>query len=403
MPSFQCKIATSNGSVTNKNLTADTKTALKKRLENDGNFVLEIKGPDRLGHLLKHSNRLRRFKTNDFYSFNQEFSALVRAGLSIVSALDAIIDNDIESELTDLLKEIRNDIKTGESLSGAFGKQTHVFPKLYVASLQAGEKSGNIPLAISRYIEYMKKTSETRKKVISASVYPIILTVVSLFVLVFLFMYVVPAVAGTFLDTGSKLPLITAILIESSTMIKSNLMYCFIISFFIAAGCYYFKKSETGQIYIDRWKLTLPVLGELYRAYSTSKFARTLATVLGGGLTLVDSVHISSGTLNNLFLKQRLETVIKHLTEGGGFADSLSMENVFPKLAVRMVQAGEGSGALEEILNEIADFYDSEVDIKLSVLTSAIEPALMILMGLLIGVIVLALYMPIFQLAGTVS
>ncbi len=402
MPTFHCKIAVSDGRILRKTLNADTKALLKKQLESDGYFVLEIEGSDGLGNLLKSVHRQKRIKIKDFYAFNQEFSVLIRAGLPIVSALDAIIDNDDNNKMMGVLKDVRNDISTGESLSKAFGKHTNTVSNLYVASLQAGEKSGNIPLAISRYIEHMKKTSDARKKVISASVYPIILTAVSIFVLFFLLLYVVPSVTGTFLETGTQLPLITSLLIKSSTTIKSNAIYFLLIFIIVGMGFYYLVNSEKGKLLIDKWKLFLPVFGDLYKGYSTSKFARTLATVLSGGLTLVDSVQISSGTLNNFFLKKQFDTVIKNLNEGGSFADSLEKKKTLPKLAIRMVQAGESSGSLEEVLNEVADFYDGEVDTKLSILTSTIEPALMIIMGFIIGIIVLALYMPIFQLAGTV-
>ena len=186
MPTFRCKITTPGGSIEEKTLIADSKDSLIKQLESEGKFALDIQKSGGLSTLFENvRSRRRRFKTKDFFSFNQEFLVLIKAGLPIVAALDSITDKGDESELNKLLKDIREDIATGESLSGAFGKYANIFSNLYISSLQTGEKSGNLTLSISRYLDYMKKTDEIKKKVISASVYPLILIVASIFVLIF--------------------------------------------------------------------------------------------------------------------------------------------------------------------------------------------------------------------------
>jgi type IV pilus assembly protein PilC len=404
MPTFRCKITTHAGKIVEETITADSRDSLKKQLESDGKFVLDIKKADGFGAFFKNvKSRRKRFKTKDFFSFNQEFLVLIKAGLPIVAALDGIIEQGDESELNALLKDVRDDISTGESLSGAFGKHTNLFSYLYISSLQTGEKSGDLPLAISRYIEYMKKTDEIKKKVVAASVYPAILIVASAFVLIFLMIFVVPGITSTFLETSTQLPVITSVLVSISNMIRSHFLYIFLLGILIAISIALFRRSEAGRIYMDKLKLVIPFFGNLYINYSTSKLTRSMAAMLAGGMPLVDSIKISSGTLANQILKRRLEDVTSNLEEGGSFAESLSMVETFPNMAVRMIDAGESGGALEQVLNDIADFYDNDVDEKLSIMTSAIEPALMIFMGLLIGLIVLALYLPIFQLAGTIG
>lgn len=390
------------GRIVEKTITADSKAILIKRLKKEGNFVLEIRRKEEFGSLKKEISR-RRIKANDLLSFNREFSVLIRTGLSIVAALDAVIAKGEESELSKILKKIRDDITAGESLSGAFGKYSNIFSKLYVASLQAGEKSGNIPLAISRYIEYIKKMSDIKQKVISASVYPLILVMASFFVLLFLLIFVVPVLTESFLESDTQLPFITVILVNFSTSLKSYIFYILFLLICSAAGFYYFKKTDFGRLCVDRWKLNIPFLGDLYLHYSISKLTRTLNTVLSGGIPLVEAVKLSSSTLNNHFLKLRFDEVVKSLEEGEGFSESLLKTKVFPSMTVRMISAGESGGALEQVLEDIADFYASDVDIKLSILTSAIEPALMVIMGFIIGFIVLAMYMPIFQLAGAAA
>ncbi|MBW1833645.1 MAG: type II secretion system F family protein [Deltaproteobacteria bacterium] len=195
------------GRIVEETITADSKAILIKRLKKEGNFVLEIRREEEFGSLKKEISR-RRIKANDLLSFNREFSVLIRTGLSIVAALDVVIEKGEEGELSKILKKIRDDITAGESLSGAFGKYSNIFSKLYVASLQAGEKSGNIPLAISRYIEYIKKMSDIKQKVISASVYPLILVMASFFVLLFLLIFVVPVLTESFLESDTQLPFI---------------------------------------------------------------------------------------------------------------------------------------------------------------------------------------------------
>ncbi len=402
MPIFYCKMTEPGGRIVEETITADSKAILIKRLKKEGNFVLEIRREEEFGSLKKGISR-RRIKANDLLSFNREFSVLIRTGLSIVAALDAVIEKGGESELSKILKKIRDDITAGESLSGAFGKYSNIFSKLYIASLQAGEKSGNIPLAISRYIEYIKKMSDIKQKVISASVYPLILVMASFFVLLFLLIFVVPVLTESFLESDNQLPFITVILVNFSTSLESYIFYILFLLICLAAGFCYFKKTDFGRLCVDRWKLYIPFIGNLYLHYSISKLTRTLNTVLSGGIPLVEAVKLSSSTLNNYFLKFRFDEVVKSLEEGEGFSESLLKTKVFPSMAVRMISAGESGGALEQVLEDIADFYASDVDIKLSILTSAIEPALMVIMGFIIGFIVLAMYMPIFQLAGAVA
>jgi type IV pilus assembly protein PilC len=402
MPTFRCKFATPAGSVVEKTLIADNKSALKDFLEEEGNFVLKIHSTERILAGFRWRGRRKPFRLRDFLSFNQEFAVLIKAGLPILSALDTVLERSGNSDLYDLLREVRNDVSTGESLSGAFGKFSSVVSSLYVASLQAGEKSGSISLAISRYIAYIKKMLAIRQKVITASIYPAILTTVSVFVLVFLMVFVVPTFTAAYFDSGTQLPGITVVLVAVSHALKNNIYWLILLAAGCWAGLTYAKRSTTGKRFLDRLKLRTPLLGDIFLTYYISRLARTLATVLASGMPLVDAVRIASGTMDNSFLKETIQKVVKLLEEGGGFAASLERVQVFPTMAIRMVDAGESGGALETVLDDVADFYEMDVDAKLTVLTSAIEPALMVIMGLLIGFIVLAMYLPIFQLAGAI-
>lgn len=403
MPTFRCKINSANGRVIERILIAPTKSSLKDHLEHEGNFVFDIRRVGGFGAFLKKGKTRKRIKPKDFQVFNQEFSVLIKAGLPIIAALDTIIEKEAEDELTDVLKEIRKEIAGGASLSEAFRQYTHIFSNLYIASLRAGEKSGNLSTAIIRYIEYLKKISEIRQKIISASIYPLILTVVSVFVVLFLLIYVVPSFTQTYFETGTELPSLTLFLVGFSNAVKSRFAYFLALAVALGLGYTYGKRTEGGKALLDKLKLKLPFLGDLYLEYSLSKFSRTLATVLHGGMPLVDSLRISTGTLDNMFLKSKLDEAADNIEKGTGFSESLVNTGAFPKLALSMVEAGEKSGALEQVLNDVAEYYESNVDTKLSILTSSIEPALMVIMGLVIGFIVLAMYLPIFQMAGAVG
>lgn len=402
MPSFRCKIVTPDGRTVEKILVGESRLGLKEHLEREGNFVIAVKGADGLASIVSGQRTGKRIKLKDLLVFNQEFSVLIKAGLPVVGALNIIIEKGGRDELTRVLIDIRNDVNAGASLSEAFGKYSHLFSTLYVSSLKAGEKSGNISSAILRYIEYIKKVAEIRKKIVSASVYPLILTLVSIFTILFLLVYVVPSFTGTYFATGTQLPTLTLFLVSFSNTVKDHFIYLilFAIALFVAYRAY--SRTEKGRIAMDRFKLSIPFLGSIYIQYALSKMTRTLATVLQGGMPLLDSLRLSTGTVDNTFLKLKLKEAAEDIEKGSGFSESVSKTGAFPKLALGMLEAGEKSGALEQVLNDISDFYDSEIDERLSVLTSSIEPALMIIMGLVIGFIVLAMYMPIFQMAGTV-
>jgi type IV pilus assembly protein PilC len=403
MPTFRCKLATTDGRVIEKTLIGDNRTALKEHLEREGHFVLDVHRVEQGFRFIRWRGSRRRIKSKDFITFNQELSVLIKAGLPVLSALDAIIEKIGESELADILREIRGDIASGASLSEAFGKFAHVFSNLYIANLHAGEKSADIPLALTRHISYLKKIEEIKQKVIAASIYPLILTVASFFALLFLLLYVVPTFTRTYFEAGTQLPGLTLLLVHFSSGIKSNSIYILFILLAIVASFLYIRRTEEGRMGLDRWKLGIPFLGNVYLHYSISKLARTLATVLRGGVPLVDSVRIASGSLNNKYLRRQFDGAISLLEQGEGFSETLSRSKIFPPLAVRMIDAGESAGSLEQVLDNMAEFYEEDVDSRLTILTSAIEPALMIIMGLLIGFVVLAMYMPIFQMAGTIS
>ena len=393
---------TPQGNYESRTLTAVSKADLKWRIEQEGHFIYKIVRKDRLQLSISPTPATRRIKMRDFFAFNKEFAVLIRTGLPIVKAIDSITEKNKPSELNTILQQVRYDVSTGESLSEAFAKYPRHFSRLYISALKAGEKSGNIPEALEKHTEYLKKVMALRRKLVTASVYPLILSGASVAVLLLLLVWVVPSFTETYLESGTSLPTLTTILIAFSDGMRSNLGYLLLAGGGLFLGFRWARRQDAIKMRIDQFMLHLPFTGRIYRSYATALFIRSVAMILSAGAPLIESVKLAAGALNNRFLHAQTTTVVNRITEGYGFSEALEECGQFPHLAVRMIAAGESGGELEQVLQDAADFYDDEVDVMLSALSSGIEPALMLLMGLLIGFIVLAMYLPIFQLAGTV-
>ncbi|RLC18889.1 MAG: hypothetical protein DRH93_16085, partial [Deltaproteobacteria bacterium] len=263
--------------------------------------------------------------------------------------------------------------------------------------------SGNIPDAIEEYLEYFERSQQIRQKIRAASVYPAILTLCSIFVVAFLIVFVVPAITGTFVEAGAQLPVFTRILLQFSDIIRSYFLIIFMGSGLIIWGISFYLKTEQGKLVFDTFYLKIPFLGELSIIYSTALFTSSLATVLSGGLALNHALRISKGLVRNGVMQAGIINAIESIEKGEGFARALKKEDVFPDMALRMLAAGEEGGNLEKVLRDVTRFYQKEVEARLSVIASTIEPVLMVLMGFVIGFIMLAMYMPIFQMAGTMG
>jgi type IV pilus assembly protein PilC len=301
------------------------------------------------------------------------------------------------------LQEIRSDVKGGSSLSDAFGKFSHMFPQLYVASLRAGEQSGDLPITLGRYIEYQKRVEAIKAKVRSATFYPALLAIAVTVVLGFLLLYVIPSFTQVYADANVQLPLLTRMVIALANGLLSGLPFwlpSLFVGLFLLRS---YARTERGTLLVDRLKLRLPFFGELLNEYALSTFCRTFATTLASGIPIVQAMQMSRGTLNNLVLEKRLSKAVNRIREGAKISEALEQAGKFPVIALRMIGVGETSGSLVDMLTDVSEYYEGEVERRLDRLTTIIEPLMMMTMGLLIGGIVVAMYIPIFQLAGTVQ
>lgn len=402
MPTFICKLGSPDGKVLNREFEAEDAAALKQDLEEQGYFVFDVsKRPFRF--LLNRGVVGGRVKKRDLLLLNQEMLVLIKAGLPIVQVIDTVLEQYESGTLSNALKQVREDVKGGDSLSGALERHKHVFPKLYTASIRAGERTGDLPVTILRYIRYLRKMEDVRKKVISALFYPCILVAFSILAVSVLLFYVIPVLSKIFTDAGTELPLLTRMLIGFTSFVRGYFLAWLVPLIGLFFIFRFWAATENGKFLVDRFKIKLPYMGAILSDYSLAAFARTLANLLGGGLPIVEALNMSTGTLNNAFMERSMGEAVKYIEEGGRISAAFARTGIMPPMAVRMLLVGETTGALEEMLVNIAEYLEESLEERLHILTAAFEPAIMIIMGVVIGVIIIAMYLPIFKIAGAVG
>lgn len=402
MPFFRCKIGTVDGRVMEKEFEATSAALMRESLEEQGFCVFDVHKQSRWRGLSQGLTNVGRPSGRAFLTFNQELLVLLRSGLPILQVLDTITERMEAGPFREALRAIREEVRAGAVLSEAFGKYPQFFPHLYIASIQAGEKSGDLPVTIGRFIVYQKRVEAIRAKVRSAVFYPILLSFFVVAVVLVLLLYVIPRFSQIYADAQAALPLATRILIAFSQGLID--WFPLLLPLAIAAGFALraYLRTEAGVRWKDRLFLRLPFFGALVIDYAILGFCRTLGTTLSSGIPVVQAMTMARGTLNNRSLEEKLSVAIRRIEEGTPISQAIDEGGFFPGLAVRMIGVGEATGALADMLADVADYYEAEVERRLDRLTTMIEPLMMLTMGVVIGAIVVAMYIPIFQLAGTV-
>ncbi len=401
MSTYRCKIGTTDGRVLDKEFEAESRESLQESLEAQGFFVFKVRKASL--QWFSRGPGGGSLSGRRFLALNQEMLVLIRSGLPILQVLETLVDRMEAGILFNTLQDIRTDVKGGNSLSDAFGRFPQMFPQLYVASLQAGEQSGDLPITLGRYIEYQKRVEAIRAKVRSATFYPALLAVAVTVVLGFLMLYVIPSFTQVYADANVQLPLLTRVVITLANGLVAWLPFwlpSLLVGLFLLRA---FSRTDRGALLLDRTKLRLPFFGVLLNEYALSTFCRTFATTLASGIPIVQSMQMARGTLNNRVLEKGLSRAVIRVQEGARISEALDQTGNFPSIALRMIGVGETSGSLVDMLNDVSEYYENEVEQRLDRLTTMVEPLMMMTMGLLIGAIVVAMYIPIFQMAGTVQ
>jgi type IV pilus assembly protein PilC len=400
---FRCRLGTPGGEIVEGVYVADSEDRLRRDLEEKGLYVLSLRRRGLLSGVSLGGGRRRRIGRQEFIVFNQELATLLKAGMPQVQSLDILRQRVSNLALKTVIDTVHERVKAGSSLSDAFAEHGDLFPGVYAASLLAGERSGNLDSVIRRYVAYEKIVGTVRRRTISALIYPAILVAMMLGLIAVIVIKVVPAFADFYGGFDKPLPLLTTMIVGFSNFIINNLLVIVLALAAVVAAAVTWAKSPGQRARLHHLLFRLPWVGDTFRKFSVAQLARTLATLLGGGIPLVNALEISVKAISNKHLARELEIVRQQVQEGQSFSESLRGRGIFPDVAVKMVEVGESTGALQEMLNSLADFFDEEIDTAVSRFITLVEPVLLIIMGVIIAVVVLALYMPVFELSSVVG
>jgi type IV pilus assembly protein PilC len=398
---FLLRYADPRGQMHEQVADARSEAEARERLAQQGYLVYSVRAKDLGARLGGTAVRHKTVNLEKFLIFNQQFVTLVRAGLPILKSLDLLADRLTDEKLGRYIRAVRDEVKTGTVLSDAFARQG-VFPPIYVTSVLAGEKSGSLVEVLDRYIAYQKLTLALRKKLLVSLLYPCVLICLVAALIVFLVTYVVPNFAALYNSMDAKLPAATRMLIAVGTTARSYVLAG--IGALVAGGIltYFWSRREASQEALDKWKMRMPLLGEIWTKYQVGQLSRVLSTLLVGGIPLVQALETSGRSLGTVLLKKALDKTAVLVREGKSLSASLSSTGMVPDLAIDMMEVGESTGALPQMLNSIAEFYEEDVATRMTALLSLIEPAIMIFMGMFVAFVLVALYLPIFSLADTI-
>jgi type IV pilus assembly protein PilC len=341
----------------------------------------------------------KKIKPRSMQIFSRQFATMVEAGLNIVAALVILEDQTDDVYLADIIAELRADVEGGLLLSQAMARHPKVFSELYVSMVQAGEASGMLDNVLDRVADQIEKETKIKRRVKGAMVYPTVVFTFATLVLVAMLMFIVPIFARIFTSLGGQLPLLTRIVVHASDLLRQRWYIIFpLVGFLIWSGLRY-KKTEQGRQMWDRFKLRIPLrIGDTVRKVTMARLLRTLATLVAAGVDIIKALEIAGSTAGNWVVEQALTDVRVKVQEGIPIAEPLTNDPVFPPMVSQMVKIGEETGELEKMLGKIADFYEDEVDSTIQSLTSIIEPLLMIGVGFMVGIIIIAMYLPMFRM-----
>lgn len=397
MPEFIIRVGTPEGEVLERHVRADSMRAAQEEMRRLGMHVFEA----RRGALSRR-DILPRFgkviSTDHFLLFNQELLALVRAGLPIVQSFDIMLERQKNVRFREILSEIREKITSGVALSDAFASYGEMFPPIYSTSLRAGERSGDLEGVLKRFLRYQKMISNLRRKVIGALIYPLILVILCSAMIFVMLTYVIPKFAEFFEGFGAELPWFTMLMINIATKLRSNLLLTVITT---AVGLFLLIRwaKTSGRLMWDRMKLHIPFAGGVLHRFAIMQFTQSLGTLLQGGTPMVPAIEIASQSITNQLVSTKIAGIVQNVREGEPLWRSLDSTGVISDLAIEMIKVGESTGALTEMLANVSEFYDEEIEARLARMVSAIEPIILVFMGIIIAGLLYAFYLPLFRLS----
>jgi type IV pilus assembly protein PilC len=400
MGQFLCRVADAEGRVFSHVEPATSLEEARQKLVERGLYVYSVESRGgRLAGLLRQKSG-RQIGGSEFVILNQQFNTLIKAGLPILKSLDLLASRATAPKLRPVIGQIRDRVREGKSLSEAVA-EAGVFSKVYSTAILAGEKSGNLPGVLDYYIAYQRVSTGVRKKILASLVYPTLLISVAVVIVTYLVTAVIPKFALLYKDLNVELPGPTRLLIALTVDYRFVFLGVVVSLAVAAAGIFLWSRTEEGGAAFDRFKFRLPLIGDTLLKFQVAQFSRTLSTLLTGGTPLVAGLQTASDAITSKLLRSTVSRSTQMVREGESLHGALASSGTVPELALDMIEVGESSGALAPMLNSVAEFYEEEVNLRLTALVSLIEPILLIFMGLLVAFILISLYLPIFSFSMT--
>jgi general secretion pathway protein F len=401
MPVYKYKAINERGKTVNGTIDAESPKAATDKLKRQNMFLSS------LGEVKKEKTRkfflFKGISAGELVVTTRQFSTLISAGFPLEASLAALSEQTEDAKLSQVLTHVRDRVSEGSSLAGALNENPNVFSNLYINMVKAGEASGTLDIVLLRLADFLEKQMTLRSRIRSALIYPIFMFLIGSGVLFFMMTYIIPKIAKIFEESRKALPLITIVLIKFSSFLSHNILALFLLSVGLVFIVYRFGKTKRGSTLFDRVILRLPIFGRIIKMVIISRFTRTLGTLLGSGIPLLDALEIGEAVLGNSVYVETLEKVRENVREGTSLAGPLRESGVFPPLMTRMITVGEQTGELEEMLSKIANIYDIQIETSVSTLTSLLEPVMILAIGVVIGFIVFAILLPIFDLTSTIG
>ncbi len=400
MPTFVWKGRTATGATTSGDMVASTQADVVAALRQKKIIPTSIKLKEREKGLSLFGGKV---SIRSLSVFTRQFSTMLNAGLPLLSCLEILAKQTESQGLKRVLSDVRGDVEGGLSLADALRRQPKTFDSLYVNMVEAGETGGALDVILQRLAVYLEKSATLRRKIRGAMIYPAIVTMVAVVATAALLLFVIPVFAKIFAETGGELPGPTRFVIGLSNFLKVATIPLVIISIAGFAAIRRFHKTDAGARLLDPLILRLPIFGPLVKKTAIARFSRTLSTLLSSGVPIIDGLEITAKTAGNWVVQEAILTARTSIKGGESISDPLTKTRVFPPMVTQMIAIGEASGGLDEMLSKVADFYDAEVDQAVDNLTTALEPLIMVTLGLVVGGLLITMYLPIFKLASAIK
>jgi type IV pilus assembly protein PilC len=399
MPNFIFRVGTQDGEIVERQIQAMDMTTAREEITRQGLHVFEAKrGSISLRDLLPRTAKV--MSTERFLLFNQELLALVRAGLPIIHSFDIMLERQKNAHFRQILTEIRDKVKSGIAISDAFASYGDLFPAIYATSIRSGERSGDLEGVLRRFLKYQKLIVNLRKRVIGALIYPTVLVSLSLVMIFIMLTVVIPKFSEFYAGFGAELPAFTQFAIDLAYLIRHNalmLLGGLVLAFFLVRR---WSSTRLGGMAFDRFKLRIPLAGGILHRFGIMQFTQSLGTLLSGGTPMVPALEIASVSVTNQFISSRIAGIVQNVRQGETLWRSLESTAVISDLAVEMIKVGESTGSVVEMLANVSEFYDEEIEARLSRMVALIEPMILVIMGGVIALLLYAFYLPLFELTS---